>query len=136
MAPRNLTTCHADPWALVRRAGDTEGKHLSTRMAYLTGTYVPKGQHQAAAFTGYVMNNDMTGWSKTKRRIEFADILKRWRKQPAPADVRKAKQKLPVCTPDTPLAAGNGKRAYFEATGQIDPVERSTVSPSQLQGGV
>jgi len=66
--PRKLTTCHADPWALIRRGGDTEGKRLSARMAYLVGTVVgPDGK--AIAMTGYIMNTDMTNWTKRPRRM-------------------------------------------------------------------
>lgn len=104
---RDLSTCHYEPWALVRRSGDTTGKRLSTRVAYLTGSYVPKGEHQATAFVGYVMNNDMTNWSKTKRQVEFADIIKQWRRQPTPAQVRAVKKKLPVATDETPPSAGS-----------------------------
>lgn len=91
---RKLTTCHHSPWALIRRNGDTTGKRLSTRMAYLVGTIAPDGK--AVAVTGYIMRNDMTGWTKHPRRIEWADIVKQWHRQPSAAEVRKAKAKLPV----------------------------------------
>lgn len=109
----SLTTCHHSPWALIRRGGDTVGKRLSTRMAYLVGTIAPDGK--AIALTGYVMRNDMTGWSKSKRRIEWADIIKRWHRQPTAADVKKAKSKLPIATADTPLPAGHCARAFYES---------------------
>jgi hypothetical protein len=64
------TTRHSQPWALIRRNGDTPGKRISTRMAYLVDTIAPNGI--AVAVTGYIMRNDMTGW--TKRRIEWSDI--------------------------------------------------------------
>ncbi len=91
---RKLTTCHHSPWALVLRNGDTPGKRRSTRMAYLVGTIAPDGK--AVALTGYIMCNDMTGWTKHPRRIEWADLIKTWRYQPTVADVRKAKAKLPI----------------------------------------
>jgi hypothetical protein len=92
----DLRTNHHAPWALVKRAGNTVGKRISTRMAYLVSTVAPDGH--AVALTGYVMNNDMTGWTKTIRRIEWSDVVKTWRKQPTKADVQKAKRRLPVFT--------------------------------------
>jgi hypothetical protein len=118
--PAKLTTNHHRPWALVRRGGDTIGKRPSTRMAFLVGTIAPEGT--AIALTGHVMNNDMTGWSKSRRRIEWADIVKQWRHQPSVADVKKAKLELPRVTADTPLPAGHCYRAYYERTGQIPPL--------------
>lgn len=96
---RNLTTCHCAPWALIRRAGDQEGKRPSTRMAYLTGTIAPAGI--AVAMTGYVMCNDMTRWTKSKRRIEWADVIKRWQVQPTAATVRKIKRRMSPVTEAT-----------------------------------
>jgi hypothetical protein len=91
------TTCHADPWALVRRNGDQLGKRVSVRMVYLVGTGKgPDGK--AVAMTGYVMNGDMTGWTKHPRPVKWEDVVKRWRRQPSVSDVRKAKSKLPVAT--------------------------------------
>lgn len=88
-------TCHADPWALVRRAGNQDGKRISTRMCYLVGTIKgPDGK--AVAMTGYIMNGDMRGWTKHPRPVRWEDVVKRWRHQPSPADVRKAKAKLPI----------------------------------------
>lgn len=89
-----LTTCHSSPWALIRRNGDQPGKRISTRMAYLVGTISPDGK--AVAVTGYIMCNDMTGWTKHPRRIEWSDIIKSWRSQPTVAAVRNAKAKLPI----------------------------------------
>ena len=129
--PRNLTTCHHAPWALIRRAGDTIGKRPSTRMAFLVGTVAPDGK--AVALTGYIMRNDMTGWTKSKRRIEWADIVKQWHRQPSVADVKKAKAKLPIVTADTPLPAGHCYRAYYESTGQIAPLP--TVGRTLPSGG-
>ena len=93
-ATYNLTTCHHSPWALVRRNGDTIGKRPSTRMAYLTGTIAPNGV--AVALTGYVMRNDMTGWSKSKRRIEWNDIVRQWHKQPSVSDIRSIKKRMKI----------------------------------------
>lgn len=50
------------------------GKRLSTRMAYLVDTIAPNGI--AVALTGYIMRNDMTGWTKHPRRIEWSDIIR------------------------------------------------------------
>jgi hypothetical protein len=87
-------TCHSQPWALIRRNGDTPGKRLSTRMAYLIGTIAPNGI--AVALTGYIMRNDMTGWTKHPRWIEWSDIIRQWTQQPTVAEVRKLKARLPV----------------------------------------
>ena len=88
------TTCHSQPWALIRRNGDTPGKRWSTRMAYLVDTIAPDGI--AIAVTGYIMRNDMTGWTKHPRRVEWADLIKQWTRQPTIADVRKVKTRLPI----------------------------------------
>jgi hypothetical protein len=89
------TTCYSQPWALIRRDGDTPGKRLSTRMAYLVGTVAPNGL--AIAVTGYIiMRNDMTGWTKHPRRVEWSDIIRQWSSQPSVTDVRKIKAPLPV----------------------------------------
>jgi len=96
-ARHHLTTCHADPWALVRRAGDQLGKRISTRMCYLVGTIRgPDGK--ATMMTGYIMNSDLTGWSKRPRPVKWEDVVKRWRHKPSVSDVRKAKSKLPIAT--------------------------------------
>lgn len=88
-----LTTCHSSPWALVRRCGDTPGKRPSTRMAYLVGTIAPNGQ--AVALTGFVMNNDLSGWTKSPRRIEWSDIVRQWRDKPTAQQVQAVKQRMP-----------------------------------------
>jgi len=88
-------TKHRTPWALIRRNGDTIGKRLSTRMAYLIDTIV-EVDRRSIALSGYVMRSDMTGWTKPPRRIEWSDIIKTWRRQPSVTDVRKAKASLPV----------------------------------------
>jgi hypothetical protein len=93
---RNLTTCHHSPWTLVRRAGDTEGKRPSTRMAYLTGTICEHGL--AVAFCGYIMNNNMEGWTKSNRRVEFDEIIRQWRAQPTTAQIQKIKRAMPKVT--------------------------------------
>lgn len=95
---RDLKTNHHAPWALIRRAGDTVGKRPSTRMAYLKSTIAPEGR--AIALTGYIMRTDMTGWTKSVRRIEWGDVIRRWRHQPTAADVRKAKSRLKVIRSD------------------------------------
>lgn len=91
------STCHADPWALVKRAGDQLGKRTSVRMCYLVGT-VKGPDGMAVAMTGYIMNGDMKGWTKHPRRVKWEDIVKRWRQQPTVAEVRKVKSKLPIAT--------------------------------------
>ncbi len=108
--PEKLTTNHHAPWALIRRAGDTLGKRPSTRMAFLVDTVVgPDGK--AIALRGYVMNNDMTGWSKSKRRIEWADVVKQWRHQPTPAEVRKVKARMPVIKAEAERWGWGGREA-------------------------
>lgn len=92
--PTNLSTSYPYPWALVRRAGDTVGKRPSTRMAFITKANASAGE--IVHFTGYVMNNDMTGWTKRVVRIECADIVKEWRRQPTTAEVRRVKARMPV----------------------------------------
>ena len=91
------TTSIGDAWALVRRNGDTPGKRISTRMAYLVDTVVGPNGH-AVAYRGHVMRNDMTGWSKHLRRVEFSDVIGQWRfdRQPSVAQVRALKRRLPV----------------------------------------
>lgn len=91
---RNLKTCHAQPWALIKRNGQQEGKRPSMRMAYLTGTIALEGK--AIALTGYVMNGDMTAWTKSKRRIEWGDVLKKWTRQPSVSEVRRARSRQPI----------------------------------------
>lgn len=91
---RSLTTNYAAPWALVYRAGDTPGKRRSTRMAFITKAHATDGN--ITHYVGYVMNTDMTGWSKSKRRIEPHDIIKTWRSQPSIETVRKAKKRAPI----------------------------------------
>lgn len=87
-------TCHNAPWALIRRGGATPGKRCATRMAFLVGVIAPNGR--ALAVTGYLMRADMTGATKTPRRIEWDDILFRWRRKPTPAQVARHKQWLPA----------------------------------------
>jgi len=87
-------TCHSQPWALIRRNGDTAGKRISTRMAYLVDTIAPDGI--AVALKGYIMNNDMTNWTKHPRRIEWDDIIRQWSRQPTVAAVRKVKARLSI----------------------------------------
>lgn len=108
---RDLSTNHHAPWSLVRRAGDTVGKRPSTRMAYLVGTVVPKGEFKAVALTGYVMCNDMTGWTKRPVRIEWQDIVRQWRRQPTVAEVRKVKSRMPIVKSDAHRHMGGLLRA-------------------------
>jgi hypothetical protein len=89
------STCHHAPWALVRRNGDTAGKRLSTRMAYLTDTIAGPDRH-SVALRGYIMRNDMTSWTKHPRRIEWCDVIKTWRWKPTTLDVQKVKARLPI----------------------------------------
>jgi hypothetical protein len=103
----NLTaTSIGDAWALVRRNGDTPGKRISTRMAYLVDTVVGPNGH-AVAYRGYVMRNDMTGWSKHLRRVEFTDVIRQWRfdRQPSLAQVQAVKRRLPVPAAQMQVAA-------------------------------
>jgi hypothetical protein len=102
------TTNHNQPWALVRRGGDTLGKRPNTRMAYLVDTVVgPDGK--AVALRGYVMNNDMTNWTKNKVRIEWADVVKQWRHQPTAAEVRRIKSKMRAVTAESERRGWSGK---------------------------
>jgi hypothetical protein len=90
-------TNHNQPWALIRRAGDTEGKRPSTRMAFLVDTVVgPDGK--AVALRGYIARNDMTGWTKSLRRVEWADVVRSWRRQPETAAIRAIKLRMPIVT--------------------------------------
>ena len=96
-SPWPLTTCHHSPWALIFRGGDAPGKRRSTRMAYLVGTVAPDGK--AVAVTGYIMNNDMTNWTKHSRRMEWNDIYRRWRFQPSKIEIETQRKNLPPAFP-------------------------------------
>jgi hypothetical protein len=87
-------TNHAYPWALVRRAGDTEGKRPSTRMAFLVDTVVGN-DGKAVALRGYIGRNDMTGWTKSLRRIEWSEVVRSWKTQPTTQTIRAIKQRMP-----------------------------------------
>lgn len=87
-------TNHHSPWALVRRAGNTVGKRPSTRVAYLVDTVVG-ADGKAVALRGFVGTNKLTGWSKSLRRIEWSDIVRRWSRQPDPALIEHIKQRMP-----------------------------------------
>lgn len=69
-------------------------------MAYLVGTVAPEGR--AIAYTAYLADGAMTRWSKHPRRVEFNDIVKRFRGwgQPQAAAVRKIRSKLPLAPRD------------------------------------
>lgn len=92
--PEKLTTSYRCPWALVRRSGDTVGKRPSTRMAFIVAATARNGK--IISFTGYVMNNDLTNWTKGRVKIDPADIVREWRHEPTAAAVKSAKAKLPV----------------------------------------
>lgn len=114
-------TNHHAPWVLVRRNGDTIGKRLSTGMAYLTDTVVGPGG-MAVALRGYIMRNDMTGWTKHPQRIEWSAVVKRWPSQPNPRDVRAVKARLPVArrqptTVETRCAGEHDKRTEQHQSG-------------------
>lgn len=118
--PANLSTSYACPWALVRRAGDTLGKRPSTRMAFIIKATASAGE--IVHFVGYVMNNDMSpaSWTKRAVRIECADIVKEWRRQPSVAEVRRIKARMPVITEETERrgwsgVAGTGTTRYRTA---------------------
>lgn len=93
-AKRDLTTSIRDPWCLVYRGGAGEGRRPSTRMAYLKSA-VPGTNGDS--LMGYLMNHDCTSWTLSVRRIERADIAKRFRgwHQPVPAAIRKAVRAIP-----------------------------------------
>jgi hypothetical protein len=114
MAPRpsKLSTSYPYPWALVRRAGDTLGKRPSTRMAFIVKATAQSGQ--IVSFTGYVMSNDLTGWTKRCVRIAPADIVKEWRKEPTPAEVQRVKARMPVITTENQRWNWGGREAAIE----------------------
>jgi hypothetical protein len=87
-------TSIAYPWALVRRMGDQEGKRPSTRMAYLVGTIVGD-DGKAVALRGFIGRNDMTGWTKSLRRVEWGEIVRDWRTQPTPDRIAAIKRRMP-----------------------------------------
>jgi hypothetical protein len=79
-------------------------------MAYLVDTIAPNGT--AVALTGYIMRNDMTGWTKHPRWIEWSDVIRQWARQPSVADVRKIKARLPVA----PIDLGSASTAQPPAS--------------------
>lgn len=115
--PTNLSTSYPMPWALVRRAGDTLGKRPSTRMAFITKATAQAGR--IVSFTGYVMNNDLTGWTKRCVQIDPADIVKEWRREPTPADVRKVKAKMPVITEEAQRWGWGGRDRGHGRQGEV-----------------
>lgn len=90
-------TCHAYPWALVRRGGQVKGQAPRTRLAYLTGTYVPRGSTKAAAMTGFFVRIDRRGqaWRATKGtvRVEWSEVVQSWRLRPDARQIARAKEK-------------------------------------------
>jgi hypothetical protein len=87
-------TNHGQPWALIRRAGDTVGKRPSTRVAFLVDTVVGD-DGKAVALRGYIARNDMTGWTKSLRRVEWSDVVRSWRRQPDVSTIRAIKRRMP-----------------------------------------
>ena len=78
----------------MRRNGDTEGKRPSTRMAFLVDTIVGD-DGKAVALRGYIGRNDMTGWTKSLRRVEWSEVVRQWPRQPTPAVIRAIKRRMP-----------------------------------------
>ncbi|MES2295373.1 MAG: hypothetical protein V4527_18905 [Pseudomonadota bacterium] len=75
-------------------------------MAYLVGTIVEGGH--AIALTGFIGNTAMKRWTVAPRRVEWADIVKRWPSEPSGAAIRKVKDKMP-------RVASDGDVSGFEA---------------------
>ena len=104
------------PWALIRRGGELENGTPFTRMAYLVETIAPGGL--AVAVRGYVMNENLKGWSKTLRRIEWVDLIETWRRRPSPADIRAKKLKYQ-------------RKARKQAREQVEAAARAIVVASR-----
>ena len=89
-------TCHAYPWALVRRGGQVDGQRARTRLAYLTDTYVPRGATKAEAMTGFFVRIDRRGqvWRATRGtvRIGWGDVVQSWRRQPSADQITRARR--------------------------------------------
>lgn len=105
-------TCHAYPWALVKRGGVVEGQRPRSRMAYLTGTYVPRGETKAAALTGFFVRIDRRGCvfraTKGTVRVGWGEIVHSWLRQPTQAQVKRRQQRQersPAATRDAGSAA-------------------------------
>jgi hypothetical protein len=95
-ANRDLTTSIRYPWCLVYRGGQCDGGRSKpfTRMAYLKSA-VPGTNGES--YMGYLLNENLGGWTKTLRRIEHADIAYRFNGWHAPVleRIKKVKKKLP-----------------------------------------
>lgn len=87
-------TSYPTPFALVLRNGNTGGKRLSTRMAYITEAVAHNGK--IVFYKGLIGTTKLTGWSKHPMRIEPSDIIKTWRSRPHITDIQRAKSRLPV----------------------------------------
>lgn len=95
---RNLATNHADPWALVKRGGGRPGARPFTQLAYLVGTLVPRGEAQAVAMTGFIVE-DGRAWTKHTRRVDWADVVKRWPHRPTEEQIATAKRGMAKAPP-------------------------------------
>ena len=95
--PARFKTSYAYPYALVRRGGDTPGKRISTRMAFITHAVNEDGT--LLFFKGYIGNKEMGAWTKHPRKIAEADIVKSWRSLPSMVTIRKARKALPIAPP-------------------------------------
>lgn len=95
-------TCHANPWALVRRGGQAKGQRPRTRLAYLTDTYVPRGAEKADAMTGFFVRIDRWGkvWRATRGpvRVSWSDVEQSWRRQPSADQIARARRALTRAT--------------------------------------
>lgn len=99
---RMPSTCHAYPWALVRRGGQVDGQRARHRLAYLTGTYVPRGGTKAESMTGFFVRVDRRGqvWRATKGtvRVSWGDVEQSWRRQPSADQITRAKRAVARAT--------------------------------------
>lgn len=95
-----VKTCHAMPWALVKRGGAVPMQRPRTRLAYLTGTYRPKGVTVATAMKGYLLRLDRHGrlWRETRRPvvIPWGDVVERWGSAPTPQRIARSKKRIPI----------------------------------------
>lgn len=96
------STCHAHPWALVRRGGQVDNQRPRTRLAYLVGTYVPRGATQAESMTGFFVDVCRDGRvcraTKGTVRVNWSDIEKSWARQPSAAQIARAKARMTRAT--------------------------------------
>lgn len=88
-------TAQEAPWALVRRNGDVVDRKPSTRMAYLTGKI---GKYDDFCYQGFVMNHDLTRWTKKPRQIDPQDVVFLWRSAPTMTAIDAARATLSVIT--------------------------------------